>query len=600
MKPVSMKALILFFVMAFPPCAFTAQDYSAEIQKMFADKEDTDIVYKDALSEKREGHYYISRHTLHVKYVSWTGVVVNFKDIDFSAPKIKKEVSVFSLALEYFDRDKDHEPGSEPAKSTLYLYFPEKDMAEQALVYLKQYAETVKIITGGGTSADVPASSAEVKEAPAAAAAPAVLPSSAESAAGAVYKEVIIGKQTWMAANLEVAVFANGEAIPEANTKAAWDKATKEKTPAWSYYGNDPANGEKYGKLYNWYAVHDPRGLAPKGWHVPTKEEFEKLIGMSFTNGKELKSDNDWEKSGNGDNGRGFDGRPGGYYSDGVSRYMHSEGNWWSSSADDIASYAKNLVLKHNIDLAMVLSMPKDLGMSVRCIKDQEAAQATDILSGGGAAKAVPAPPAVRKSGEAYKEVKIGRQIWMAKNLDVAVFANGEAIPEANTAAAWKKASEEKTPAWCYYAHDPANSEQYGKLYNWYAVNDGRSLAPKGWHIPTEAEFDLLKMRRGPADAKRLKSVYGWTESEELDEDDEPTGKVYGDGDNSSGFDGRPGGVCLESLGFSDLRKSGNWWSSSRKSDTSAFYLVLKNYNDIAIVPFKEQATGMSVRCVKD
>jgi uncharacterized protein (TIGR02145 family) len=219
-------------------------------------------------------------------------------------------------------------------------------MADQVLGYLKRVAEG--------------------KEAPV----------SATNTIGVTYAEVKIGKQTWMSANLEVAVFANGEAIPEANTKAAWEKAEKEKKPAWCYYDNDPTNGKKYGKLYNWYAVHDPRSLAPKGWHVPKKEEFEELIGMSFTNGKALKSDNDWDTygstPGNGTNSRGFDGRPGGYCSGGVSRYVHTKGNWWSSSENEkISGSAYYLSLEHNLDMAMVLSLGgKDLGMSVRCVKD--------------------------------------------------------------------------------------------------------------------------------------------------------------------------------------------------------------------------------------
>ncbi|HBA59427.1 MAG TPA: hypothetical protein DCZ92_01115 [Elusimicrobia bacterium] len=602
------KALVLFFLLVSPSSAFPAQDYTAEIKKMFANKDDVDISVSE-LDFKVEICYFLSDGTLYenVYGASYEAAV---RDIDFANSKTgKNTLKLYGTGGAVFDLNLKFQAGKswyhvlkngalEPQIGEMTLHFPYREMAEQALVYLKRVAES--------------------SETPVAAAAPAVLSPAKTGAVSAAYKEVKIGKQTWMAANLEVAVFANGEAIPEANTKAAWDKATKEKTPAWCYYDNDPANGKKYGKLYNWYAVHDPRGLAPKGWHVPSKEEFERLTGMAFTNGKELKSDNDWQLAGNGDNSRGFDGRPGGYCSDGVSRYRHSRGNWWSSSTDDIASYAQYLVLEHNIDLAMVLGLgAKHLGMSVRCIKDQEAAQATDIPSGAGAAAAVPVSPGAGKVtpvaaavlpspkksavGSTSKEVVIGRQTWMAKNLDVAVFANGEAIPEANTAAAWKKASEEQTPAWCYYDYDPANGEKYGKLYNWYAVSDKRGLAPKGWHIPAESEFDLLT-GKGVSNGKKLKSNSGWTEYEELEDDwaQEPTGNVYGNGDNSSGFDGRPGGYCRESGLFEHLQKSGNWWSSSTKLTTYALYLVLENSHDMASVYFHDQGYGASVRCVKD
>lgn len=88
--------------------------------------------------------------------------------------------------------------------------------------------------------------------------------------------------------------------------------------------------------------------------------------------------------------------------------------------------------------------------------------------------------------------IKIGTQTWAVKNLDVTTFRNGDIIPEAKTNEEWKKSGDEQKPAWCYYNNDPANGEKYGKLYNWYAVNDPRGLAPEGWHIPTDAEWTTL------------------------------------------------------------------------------------------------------------
>lgn len=88
-----------------------------------------------------------------------------------------------------------------------------------------------------------------------------------------VYKTVKIGDQIWMAENLNVEKFRNYETIPEAKTKSEWEEAGENKQPAWCYYDNDPVNGAKYGKLYNWYAVIDPRGLAPSGWHIPNEAE---------------------------------------------------------------------------------------------------------------------------------------------------------------------------------------------------------------------------------------------------------------------------------------------------------------------------------------
>ena len=103
-------------------------------------------------------------------------------------------------------------------------------------------------------------------------------------------KTVTIGTQVWMKENLNVSVFKNGVAIPEVKDNAAWEKAGENKQPAWCYYGNDPKNGAKYGKLYNWYAAIDNNGLCPQGWHVPSDDEWTVLIdylgGESVAGGK--------------------------------------------------------------------------------------------------------------------------------------------------------------------------------------------------------------------------------------------------------------------------------------------------------------------------
>ena len=82
--------------------------------------------------------------------------------------------------------------------------------------------------------------------------------------------------------------------------------------------------------------------------------------------------------------------------------------------------------------------------------------------------------------------------VW-TDNLNVSKFINGEIIPEAKSVAAWQTACKAKKPVWCFYKFDPANGVKYGKIYNYYAVNDKRGLAPKGFHIATEADFDLLQ-----------------------------------------------------------------------------------------------------------
>jgi uncharacterized protein (TIGR02145 family) len=82
----------------------------------------------------------------------------------------------------------------------------------------------------------------------------------------------------WSSKNLEVSVFSNGDSILEAKCAGEWERAGLEQRPAWCYFNNDPANGAKFGKLYNWFAVADPRGLAPRGYHIPTDRELEALL----------------------------------------------------------------------------------------------------------------------------------------------------------------------------------------------------------------------------------------------------------------------------------------------------------------------------------
>lgn len=92
----------------------------------------------------------------------------------------------------------------------------------------------------------------------------------------------------------------------------------------------------------------------------------------------------------------------------------------------------------------------------------------------------------------AQKKIKVNEQVWMSKNLIVSKFRNGDPIPEAKTKEEWLNAGLNAKPAWCYFDNKKENGKKYGKLYNWYAMNDSRGLAPEGWRIPTEADWEIL------------------------------------------------------------------------------------------------------------
>jgi uncharacterized protein (TIGR02145 family) len=143
-------------------------------------------------------------------------------------------------------------------------------------------------------------------------------------------KKVKIGKQVWMVMNLDVDKFRNGDPVPEAKTAEEWKKAAKNKQPVWCYYNNKSGNGEKYGKLYNWYAVIDKRGLAPKGWRIPSQKDWEQLFGFLGNDAIKMKTKTEWWQDGNGTNESGFSAQPGGIrYSQGSFEEMTQYGLWW-------------------------------------------------------------------------------------------------------------------------------------------------------------------------------------------------------------------------------------------------------------------------------
>ena len=186
---------------------------------------------------------------------------------------------------------------------------------------------------------------------------------------------VTIGSQVWTSKNLDVAIYRNGDVIPEVQDPNAWANLT---TGAWCYYNNDASNGTKYGKLYNWYAVNDPRGLAPKGYHIPTDKEWEKLtdylgdgtaLGASG-NGTKMKSTSGWYHPGNGTNSSGFSGLPGGIRGyNGTCFYIDNGGDWWSSteSSSDNGWYRS---LDYNNRYVGWSDNNKRNGFSVRCLKN--------------------------------------------------------------------------------------------------------------------------------------------------------------------------------------------------------------------------------------
>jgi uncharacterized protein (TIGR02145 family) len=195
--------------------------------------------------------------------------------------------------------------------------------------------------------------------------------------------------------------------------------------------------------------------------------------------------------------------------------------------------------------------------------------------------------------------VVIGEQEWMVTNLNVETFRNGDTIPEVKSNEEWKKAGEEKKPAWCYFNNNSDNSQIWGKLYNGYAVNDSRGLAPKGWRIPSNTDWNILISFYGGKETAvtKMKSTSGWLYSQ--------------NGTNSSGFNGLPFGCRYPLNGeFEDIG-SPNWWSSSLSTDSDYVYDPIFDLDDNMMnyltlyektieINSGDKNCGFYVRCIKD
>jgi uncharacterized protein (TIGR02145 family) len=178
-------------------------------------------------------------------------------------------------------------------------------------------------------------------------------------------------------------------------------------------------------------------------------------------------------------------------------------------------------------------------------------------------------------------QVKIGNQVWTTKNLNVTVYRNGDLIPQVQDAAQWVNLT---TGAWCYYG---IYGGTYGKLYNWYAVNDPRGLAPAGYHIPTDSEWEILVSYLGGPNVAggRMKTFTNWLFPN------------YG-ATNDSGFSGLPGGSRSYEK-FVGLTAYGAWWTAS---DSIGYPLYRSLHYDGEYVGrgFVFDTKGFSVRCIKN
>ena len=502
-----------------------------------------------------------------------------------------------------------------------------------------------------------------------------------------VYSTVKIGNQWWMAENLKVTHYCNGDPIPYVTDDGKWSGLT---TGAYCDYENAVNNVATYGRLYNWYAVADSRNIAPAGWHVPTDEEWKQLevyLGMDqaeadatgwrgFDEGGKLKEagTTHWSSPNIGaTNQSGFSALPGGFRSGsyGYFNFMWNSAHFWSSPEYDSYGAWNRYLSNLDPDVSRYVGS-KQYGFSVRCVMGEglgvpelTTASVTNITkttaecggsitSDGGAAVTARGvcwstddPPTVADSkttdgsgtgsftssitgldagtdyyvrayatnsvetdygssvsfttnqddpnevrdidGNVYQTVQIGNQWWMAENLKVTRYRNGDSISHVTNNAEWAALT---TGAYCEYENNIVNVATYGRLYNWYAVDDNRNIAPAGWHVPSDAEWQTLAEHLGGVAIAggKLKevSITHWNSPN--------TGAT-----NESGFTALPGAKRSPDGFFDYMGRLAYFWSSTKFSSSEYAGSGKLQYNiSWILLSNSKKLSGFSVRCVRD
>lgn len=187
-----------------------------------------------------------------------------------------------------------------------------------------------------------------------------------------------VGDDIWYGVNLNTETFRNGDPIPEAKSDDDWYRAGQLKQPAWCYYNNDNAVGDRYGKLYNWYACSDPRGIAPEGFKVPDDRDWA-ILSAYFAEiddaGHFLKAEYGWDDrddgtSGNGSNESGFSALPAGMrLPEGAFHGISYRGAFWSTT-EVTETRASSPGVSYNNDKFYWNEFNKGAGFTVRIIQE--------------------------------------------------------------------------------------------------------------------------------------------------------------------------------------------------------------------------------------
>lgn len=353
---------------------------------------------------------------------------------------------------------------------------------------------------------------------------------------GHAYELVAIGDQCWFAENLQAEHYLNGDSIPTGISDEDWFGL--------GYGGqltldHDPANVPTYGRLYNWHAVQDSRGLCPAGWKVPSDSAWTAMeltlgldpvyadsMGWRGTNhGNQLKMPSEDYPAWGGLNTSGFGALPGARVASGGGFGLYGYGLWWTATEYQPGEAWSRIMF--NLDNVNRDFGSKGSGLSIRCVRvaeescwdpDADGVCAEDEISGCTDSTAANFNPAateddgmctapacgdlesVNFDGYDYGVVGVGSQCWFAENLRSWHYANGDLISAPESGEEWMATEEGAVGAYADGTVHCANfcwpdsaAALFGNLYSGYAVTDERNVCPSGWHAPSNDEWVQLE-----------------------------------------------------------------------------------------------------------
>jgi len=205
------------------------------------------------------------------------------------------------------------------------------------------------------------------------------------------------------------------------------------------------------------------------------------------------------------------------------------------------------------------------------------------------------------QDGNVYNIIIIGDQIWMAENLKVAHYRNGDPIPNVTSPDEWKGLS---TGARCVYDNEERHADTYGYLYNWHAVTDSRNIAPEGWHVPNDKDWWQLDMHLGISRLDMILGASNWIGEDEGGKMKE-TGTMHWNSPNTgatneSGLSARPGGMRGNNGHYEYIGTGAFFWSASMTGFDFPWYHMLSSTSSWIYRHYHHKNCGFSVRCVRD